>query len=44
LVRGERWWAEAEDSSIARGEQVEVVAQEGRKLRVRRWKIRQKTA
>jgi membrane-bound serine protease (ClpP class) len=36
LVRGEYWWAEAEDPPVSRGEQVEVVAQEGRRLRVRR--------
>lgn len=36
FVRGEYWWARAEDPPIARGEPVEVVAQEGRRLRVRR--------
>ncbi len=36
FVRGEYWWARAEDPPISRGEQVQVVAQEGRRLRVRR--------
>ncbi len=36
LVRGEYWWAKAEDPPVSRGEQVQVVAQEGRRLRVRR--------
>lgn len=36
FVRGEYWWAQAEDPPIYQGEQVRVVAQEGRKLRVRR--------
>lgn len=36
FVRGEHWWAQAEDPPIYQGEQVQVVAQEGRKLRVRR--------
>lgn len=36
FVHGELWWARAEEPPIARGEAVEVVAQEGRKLRVRR--------
>ncbi|MCS7217161.1 MAG: nodulation protein NfeD [Candidatus Bipolaricaulota bacterium] len=36
FVHGELWWARAEEPPIARGEPVEVVAQEGRKLRVRR--------
>jgi len=33
---GEYWWARAEDGPIARGERVEVIGQEGRRLRVRR--------
>lgn len=36
FVRGEYWWAKAEDPPISRGERVQVVAQEGRWLRVRR--------
>lgn len=36
FVHGELWWARAEDPPIARGERVRVVAQEGRRLRVRR--------
>ncbi|MCS7240040.1 MAG: nodulation protein NfeD [Candidatus Bipolaricaulota bacterium] len=36
LVHGEYWWAKAEDPPISRGEQIQVVAQEGRFLRVRR--------
>jgi len=36
FVRGEYWWARAEDAPIARGERVRVVGQEGRRLRVRR--------
>lgn len=36
LVHGEYWWAKAENPPVARGEQVQVVAQEGRRLRVRR--------
>lgn len=36
FVRGEYWWAQAEDPPITRGETVEITAQEGRKLRVRR--------
>ncbi len=36
FVRGEHWWAQAEDPPIARGERVQIVAQEGRILRVRR--------
>lgn len=36
FVHGELWWAQAEDPPITRGEHVQVVAHEGRKLRVRR--------
>lgn len=36
FVRGEYWWARAEDGPIARGERVQVIGQEGRRLRVRR--------
>ncbi len=36
FVRGELWWAQAEDPPITRGERVQVTAQEGRRLRVRR--------
>lgn len=40
FVRGEYWWAHAEDGPIARGERVQVVGQEGRRLKVRRYKPR----
>lgn len=36
FVRGELWWAQAEDPPIARGERVAIVGQQGRFLRVRR--------
>jgi membrane-bound serine protease (ClpP class) len=36
FVRGEYWWARAEGGPIARGERVQVIGQEGRRLRVRR--------
>jgi membrane-bound serine protease (ClpP class) len=40
FVHGEHWWAVAEDPPIARGEEVEVVGEEGRSLRVRRRQVK----